>query len=146
MGFEPTNFCMAIRPVSETSAEIGGGGLICSCAPRAAHRGGTTRSKWGTRLLRLASRPKRALRRDRGKGTACGAAERLGSSQFDYAQEEQKDPRDNGRDEQRAATAEPVGEEDEHEQSDGVSANDARVTGEAPLQTEYHPAGLPGPD
>jgi hypothetical protein len=52
---------------------------------------------------------------DRGKGTACGAAERLGSSQFDYAQEEQKDPRDNGRDEQRAATAEPVGEEDEHD-------------------------------
>lgn len=44
-----------------------------------------------------------------------GAAERLGSSQFDYAQEEQKDPRDNGRDEQRAATAEPVGEEDEHD-------------------------------
>lgn len=37
------------------------------------------------------------------------------SSQFDYAQEEQKDPRDNGRDEQRAATAEPVGEEDEHD-------------------------------
>lgn len=49
------------------------------------------------------------------EGTACGAAERLGSSQFDYAQEEQKDPRDNGRDEQRAATAEPVGEEDEHD-------------------------------
>jgi hypothetical protein len=64
---------------------------------------------------------------------------------FDYAQEEQKDPRDNSRDEQRATTAEPVGEEDEHEQSDGVSANDARVTGEAPLQTEYHPAGLRGP-
>ena len=52
---------------------------------------------------------------DRGKGTACGAVEQLGSSQFDYAQEEQKDPRDNGRDEQRAATAEPVGEEDEHD-------------------------------
>lgn len=51
----------------------------------------------------------------RGKGTACGAAERLGSSQFDYAEEEQKDPRDNGRNEQRAATAEPVGEEDEHD-------------------------------
>lgn len=29
---------------------------------------------------------------------------------------------------------------------DGVSANDARVTGEAPLRTEYRPAGLPGPD
>jgi hypothetical protein len=24
-------------------------------------------------------------------------------------------------------------------------ANDARVTGEAPLRTEYRPAGLPGP-
>lgn len=27
----------------------------------------------------------------------------------------------------------------------GVSANDARVTGEAPLRTEYRLAGLPGP-
>lgn len=83
------------------------------------------------------------MRRDRGKGTACGTAERLGSSQFDYAQEEQKDPGDNGRDEQRAATAEPIGEEDEHEQSDGVSANEARVTGEA-APTKFRSRRLTG--
>jgi len=49
------------------------------------------------------------------KAARCGSGRGSASSQFDYAQEEQKDPRDNGRDEQRTATAEPVGEEDEHD-------------------------------
>lgn len=65
-------------------------GLLPICCPSREHRG--------------RPRQRRRLR----------AAEQLGSSQFDYAQEEQKNRRDDGRDEQRAATAEPVGEEDEH--------------------------------
>lgn len=69
---------------------------------------------WGF-LPHFSTQPRAHRRETAVKAPLFSAAERLGSSQFDYAQEEQKDPRDNGRDEQRAATAEPVGEEDEHD-------------------------------